>query len=81
VKIAYLRVTHFALVAIECRDNFDIAAAVAADRRVHDAFEGTLTTAVVFYALRHRAGTIADAGNRYFARPVRRLTNPRRNSG
>ena len=61
------RVANFAPVYVKRRDKFDIAAAIAANGLVHDAFDrNALAIAVVLHALHQRAGAIADAGNGYF---------------
>src|SRR5262245_22672135 len=61
------RTPHLPAVDIEGGDKFDIAAAVSANGRAHDAVETfTLAVAIVFDALHQGTGTIANHGNGHF---------------
>jgi len=59
--------THLAPVDVECRDELDVAATIAADGLAHDAVErGILAIAVIFDTLDKGACAIANTGNGRF---------------
>ena len=58
------RPADLALIDVECRNELDVARAVAADDLVHNAVERRVAAAaVIFHALHQCAGAIADPGD------------------